>query len=253
MRNPTPAVPVSSISQTGGILLWIISLTLVGALIIYYPLSAGLLLSVLLPGVVLFFKAEFFEKLKLATLIVGRVLILLTVVSWFPAHLFCLVAVLILQINMVEATVKDFMQKNYFNAVSGALLIATLWPIHFEWNGLFIMSTKPYAILWIMAYTLWNWNFIYLNFNKSISLFHVGVLAAPLLFAAVALNPAYWFAMRSSTLTIAVMGQVAIRDTIFRYFASSRYERVLARVQTQAIQAFFLLIVSVLCGLFYFS
>lgn len=235
-----------------GLLLGTALLALLGATIIYFPLSAGSVLSVLLPAGILLLKAEFFEKLKLGTLIAGRILILLTCLGWFPASLFCTVAVWILQINIAEAVIKDFSQKNYFNAWSGVVLIATLWPIHFEWNGLFILSTKPHALLWILPYTWWNWNFIALNFRRPISLFHLGVLAAPLLFSAVMLNPAYWFAMRSSTLTLAVVVQMAFKDEVLQYFDDAAYYIQTERVRSSALQALFMGLVVICCLLFYF-
>jgi hypothetical protein len=95
----------------------------------------------------------------------------------------------LLIVNILEATVTDALTitiANYLNVIAGVLLIFTLDPL----KKVFIdkkNKTKDFlwpslSFQWIIAYSIWNITFVYLNF-PSTTLRHIALLAVPLIVA----------------------------------------------------------------------
>lgn len=87
-----------------------------------------------------------------------------------------MVAAMFLALNIAEAVTQDFSMgflPNILNGIAGILSIITLF---YGWKGIAPDDSKQkdmvwpkMTILWIIAYDIWNWVFVYLNFPGSAS------------------------------------------------------------------------------------
>lgn len=214
---------------------FLILLTTVSVLSLFFPNTVNLPVMVLLPAVVFFFRAEPFEKIKLGTLIIGRLLITLTALSLFPGNILVIIVIWLLRINILEATVKDFMNRRWANGAAGVVQIITSFGFTGEWTGTYYITHETAAIFWIIAYTIWNWNFINLNFEPQIALYHVAVLAAPLIWVGIThvFQPPFtgngagvWLVMRGATLTFAVSTQILFKNRIRSFLQNETFGRM---------------------------
>lgn len=94
------------------------------------------------------------------------------------------IAAAFLAVNIAEAVTQDFSMlriPNALNAVAGILSIITLS----GWKGIIPdrnckeqdMVWPEMTLFWIIAYDIWNWTFVYLNFPEHAS-YHIMVLLA---------------------------------------------------------------------------
>jgi len=87
-----------------------------------------------------------------------------------------LIAAMFIAVNITEAVTQDFSlgyAPNILNGVAGILSIITLF---YGWKGIHIDNSKErdmvwpkMTVLWIIAYDVWNFVFVYLNFPGSVS------------------------------------------------------------------------------------
>lgn len=87
-----------------------------------------------------------------------------------------LIAALFLAVNIGEAVTQDFSMgylPNVLNGIAGVLSIATLF---YGWKEMEADNSKEkdliwskMTLFWIIAYDIWNWVFVYLNFPGSAS------------------------------------------------------------------------------------
>jgi hypothetical protein len=114
------------------------------------------------------------------------------------------IAAAILGINIAEAVTQDFTMgylPNVLNAIGGVLNIITLS----RWEGIGPDNTKEKDMVWpgmttfwIVAYDIWNWTFVYLNFPEHAA-YHMMVLLSctiPSLF----IKKGTWLQARAFTL-----------------------------------------------------
>lgn len=223
-------------------------LTVVSALAMYYPLYVSLPLMVILPiFIVAFVRGDIFEKIKLSTLIIGRLIVVLAFLTLIPGDILIFLVIWLLRINILEAVIKDLKGKNFLNALSGIALIAGTWLINIHWNGVYYVILPVALIFWVLGYTIWNWNFIYLNYGASIGLYHVPVLSAPLVFALGVLSPVHWLMMRAGSLTLAVTCQMAFKERLNKYLNKKSWVKKLSVVERNSTQAALTISVLVLC------
>ena len=116
---------------------------------------------------------------------------------------------LLLAMNILEATVVDLAghgSGHVLNAVAGLLLIGTL-PLGANstridsascCRDLLYGTSRP----WVIAYTFWNWAFVYLNY-PSLTGHHTAVLAAGGIVAMI--DPRRWGQTRASTLGVSLL------------------------------------------------
>lgn len=216
---------------------------------VYFPHWGNTLLLVAIPAVALFVKGVFFEKLKLGTLIVGRILISLAAFALFPGEWLALIVVWLLRINILEAVIQDFSRKNIFNALSGLVLIATSFWMTTSWNGTWYLVDQEAYLWWIIAYTIWNWDFVNLQFSTSISLLHLGVLGAPLVWMGVTGSSGFWLIMRGATLIFAVTNQILFKEELEKILAIPAWDRIACLTRKIPVQAVMLGVNIVLCGI----
>ena len=194
-------------------------LTTIAALTVHYPVAANIPINVIIPAAIIFFgSAKPFERLKLSTLIWGRILIAVTALGFVNGALAVQIIFWLLRINILEATVKDFKERNYANAVSGALVLAGSFLLNGTWIVKYFLIHPESILFWCLAYTLWNWNFVLLNFKSSIANFHLAVLAAPLAYMIFAKEIGFWLIMRATSLTVAGCTQVGARVWVEKTF-----------------------------------
>ncbi len=87
-----------------------------------------------------------------------------------------LIAAMFIALNITEAVTQDFSLgyvPNILNGIAGILSIITLF---YGWRGIHIDNSKEHdmvwpkmTVLWILAYDVWNFVFVYLNFPGSVS------------------------------------------------------------------------------------
>lgn len=217
----------SRLDKIGQFWAWLIFTGLILAISIltsFQPVWANIPFNVIIPVLVLIFlKTVFFEKMKLSTLIVMRTLILFAVFGIFPGSIYVKIVLVFLVINILEATFTDFKKKKYFNFVTGILLALTTIPL-FWFSSIWVGSGEgiwggPYyyantiaisgTICWILAYTIWNWLFVTVEFSPSIAYLHVGILLAPILGCTFFMHPGLWLIFRANSLTIGGVFQIS--------------------------------------------
>jgi hypothetical protein len=120
------------------------------------------------------------------------------------AKIFC---VLFLAGNIAEAVIQDFSMgfvPNVFNGIAGVLSILTCY---YGWKGIKAdnsvqrdMIWPQMTILWIIAYDVWNFVYVYLNFPASASAQLMVILAATI--PALFIKKGTWLQARAYTLAI---------------------------------------------------
>ncbi|NDI36910.1 DUF5692 family protein [Chengkuizengella sediminis] len=116
-----------------------------------------------------------------------------------------LVAALFLALNIGEAVTQDFTMgylPNILNGIAGVLSIATLF---YGFKDIYIEDSKErdmlwtkMPLLWIIAYDIWNWVFVYLNFPGSASAQFMVLLACTI--PAMFIKKGTWLQARAFTL-----------------------------------------------------
>ncbi len=152
--------------------------------------------------------------------------------------------------NILEATIKDFLKKRIWNAISGIALMISIPLITISWQGIYYIVKPNIVILWFIAYTIWNWNIVFGSFSKSVSFYHVSVLLTPLLICLFTFNPGFWLIMRSGSLAIAVSLQIAFKDKIDKFFTNNLYKKISASINKTLLQIILMSINIVLIAIF---
>ena len=223
----------------------------------FFPLYLGIPINIVLPiSVLLLCKMVFFERLKLSTLIVMRLVIIATVLSFISPELCLMLALIFLAINILEATLTDLIKaKNYFNFISGLALIIAIPLIILKnthsqayWTGKYYTFNFEGVWFWIIAYTIWNWNFVTREFSASIGKMHMGVLLAPILGSLVCLNPGLWLILRGNSLVVAGTIQIADKGRLEDYFKDDKFAAFVGKYQSSKVQ-FFLMVLNVILAL----
>lgn len=116
-----------------------------------------------------------------------------------------MIVALILSANIVEAVLQDFSMGNFpntLNGIAGILSIATLF---YGWKEIGPDDSKErdmvwekMHLLWIIAYDVWNWAFVYLNFPGSASLQFIVILSCTI--PAILIKKGTWLQARAFTL-----------------------------------------------------
>lgn len=231
----------------------------------FYPVTANVALIVIPSILVLIFsKAVFFEKLKLTTLVVMRVLIVLAALRLFNPQVFVDLILLMLIINILEATFTDLLRyKKIWNAISGfALAIGVIvlkgnWAYDAPFGNYYITYGAVPAITWMyaIAYTIWNWIFVTNEFSPSVALMHVGFLLAPFLGGLFAGEMGMygginmWLLLRANSLSIGGWLQIGAKDWFEREFYSERMAKFIDWVHTTPVQVVCMLINVILIGI----
>jgi hypothetical protein len=157
-----------------------------------------------------------FRWVKLYSAVVGGIFFTLVRFNGLDKFKWARFAVaFILAFNILEACTQDYSNHqwpNYLNALAGVLNIITIS----RWNGIHSDKQAPHDMLWpgmtvgwIIAYDLWNFTFVYLNFPNT-ALFTLLLVVAPTL-AAIFIKKGTWMQARAYTLSIYMMYIFSLR------------------------------------------
>lgn len=175
------------------------------------PYIAFFILPVVL--IPLFMESGFdtmFRWVKLYSAVVGGIFFTLIRFNGLDKYRWARFAVAaILAINILEACTQDYSNHhlaNTLNALAGVLNIVTIS----RWAGIRRGPQAPHDMLWpgmtigwIIAYDIWNFTFVYLNFPNT-ALFTLMLVIAPTL-AAIFIAKGTWMQARAYTLSIYMM------------------------------------------------
>ncbi len=222
---------------------------------VFHPLAGNLPLTVILPIIVLAsLKLVFFEKLKLSTLIITRILILLPVLGiWMSGETFAKIILPFMAVNVFEATMVDFKRGKKYNAMVGLGLIVTLVLMTSTWHTEGNFYTN-YAVtesgevafaatwIWALVYTFWNWFFVAVEFKPGVAFLHLGILATPVILGLV-YGPEYWMVMRAYSLTFGGgVIQIYNKDYFETYFTGTKWEAFVTSMLEDKKQLIFMII-----------
>lgn len=157
-----------------------------------------------------------FRWVKLYSAVVGGIFFTLVRFNGLDRFRWARFAVaFILAFNILEACTQDYSNHqlpNYLNALAGVLNIVTIS----RWSGIRSDSQPPHDMLWpgmtvawIIAYDIWNFTFVYLNFPNT-ALFTLLLVIAPTL-AAFFIKKGTWMQARAYTLSIYMMYIFSLR------------------------------------------
>lgn len=227
-----------------------------GFMAAYYPVEANIPFIVI-PSilVLLFAKPVFFEKLKLTTLLVMRIVIVFAFFFIEMRQIYVDLILLALIINILEATFTDLLKhKKYFNAISGFMLAAGVVGLRGGWvdgAGYYLVSGANQAatICYVIGYTIWNWIFVTDEFSPAVSLMHVGFLGAPILGGLVSMafgnaaNPmGIWLLLRANTLAIGGWLQIACKGWFEKEFYDEKFAKFIDFTHKNSVQFVLMLI-----------
>ena len=104
----------------------------------------------------------------------------------FKTNIFSKIIYLFLALNILEATVVDFLTENYINGLNGIFLTITspsvsTYKVTSYDEGKSQHIEGGFPIIWILFYTVWNFIFVYNQFTTFAN--HIPLLLAPLLVA----------------------------------------------------------------------
>ncbi len=217
---------------------------------VYFPIWGNIPLNILLPVYLLITtKMVSFEKIKLSTLIIGRALTALTAFTLLPPRALIIILAILMYINISEATVSDFKKKRYWNGIAGiAMLASTHLLFNSQWTtvlegeqwglvhiGYYMIQSRG-ILLWAIAYTLWNWNFVTGEFSPSVSLYHLAILATPALISLAFLNPGIWVLARATSLTSGGVLQIAYKQKVEDGLKTPGFTSFVASFQKSIVQ-----------------
>ena len=224
----------------------------------FYPVQANIPL-IIIPSilVLVFAKPVFFETMKLSTLVIMRIAIVFAALRFFNPQVYVDVILLMLIVNILEATFTDLLRhKRYFNAVSGFALAIGVIVLRGAWAYEAIIGDYYIAVgalpiitlLYVVAYTLWNWIFVTNEFSPSVALMHVGFLGAPLIGAVCTLGLGafgglgMWLLLRANSLAIGGWLQIGAKSWFEREFADETFTRFVTWTKGKNVQIVLMLI-----------
>lgn len=236
--------PVQKQHGVAQLLIWFtfsVTMLAVAMLTAQFPTWGNLIFNVGFGVLVLIFsKAVMFERLKLTTLLTLRFVIALFVFCGWNGQIYTDFVLLLLIINILEATFTDFLKnKQYWNGVSGIFLALGVLGLQGHWNisegpmyyieGFSIGATIAYMI----GYTIWNWIFVSGEFSSSVTLMHVGFLSTPIIGCIIigaitnewGLAFGLWLLFRANTLTFGGIMQIAGKNYWEENLHNDKFQR----------------------------
>ncbi len=224
----------------------------------FYPVYGNIPLIVI-PSilVLLFSKPVFFERLKLTTLLVMRILVVFAALRFFNPQVYVDFIMLALIVNILEATFTDLVRyKKYYNAISGfavalgVIALRGLWQFDTPFGNYYMAkgALPAITIMYAIAYTIWNWIFVTNEFSSSVALMHVGFLSAPLIGSVCTLGlGAYggigmWLLLRANSLAIGGWMQIAAKSWFENEFFNEKFDRFVTWTKGRNVQIVCMLI-----------
>ncbi len=224
----------------------------------FWPIQGNIPLIVIPSILVLILgKPVFFEKLKLSTLVIIRVLIVVVALGFFPPQLYVNIALWMLVVNILEAAFTDLLRhKQIFNAISGFAVAIGVFALSGLWIsdgtvGMYYLATGAtvtITILYILVYTLWNWIFVSYEFSPSVALMHVGFLLAPIIgvlttsWLGALGGVGMWLILRANTLSIGGWMQIANKSWFEREYRLDSFAKFVDWTHKKSVQIVFMIV-----------
>ena len=186
-----------------------------------------------------------------------RIIIVAAAFRLFNPQVYVDVIMLMLIVNILEATFTDLLRhKKYFNAVSGfavaigVITLRGLWQFDAPFGDYYLTegALPAITIMYALAYTLWNWIFVTNEFSSSVSLMHVGFLAAPLIGSVCTLGLGefggigMWLLLRANSLSIGGWMQIGAKDWFEREFYNEKFDKFVKWTKSTPVQVVCMLI-----------
>jgi len=202
-------------------------------------------------------KPVFFERMKLWTLVIMRVLIVFVVFNMFDGQRYVNIILWMLVINILEATFTDLLKhKQILNAISGFALAIGVFALSGVWVsdapvGMYYLTngaTFAITLMYVIAYTLWNWIFVSYEFSTSVSLMHVGFLLAPIIGSIInswlgALGGiGFWLLLRANSLAIGGWMQIGNKAWFEQEYHLDWFEKFINWTHKKSVQTVFMII-----------
>lgn len=242
-----------SINKPLFIIIFTLLLTGITLLTSSQPIWANIPINIIMPiFILLTLDTVFFEKLKLSTLVVMRILILFVIFGYMSGELFVKINLIFLAINIMEATLTDFKRQKYYNSLIGLLLAVTIIFIRGTWiNPYYTITTGSNIgmICWVIVYTIWNWIFVTNEFSASIALYHVGILSTPILGMLIFKDPGMWLMFRAYSLTTGGNIQIAKKQYLEKALESDKFSKFVMKTKDNKVQIILMVLNIVLLGL----
>ncbi|MEM8583710.1 MAG: hypothetical protein AAGF87_05545 [Bacteroidota bacterium] len=154
-----------------------------------------------------------FGYIKLNSLVIGRVLIILAALGWGDTSIHW-VYLILLQLNILEAVLLDGYKKNYLNACSGLLVLISSFYLMLGWTGSYITIDNKSYIFWILAYTVWNANFVSLQLSGGYYLHHFLILLSPIAACLVLSDFSIWLMLRETSLLLGIATLASVKKRL---------------------------------------
>ena len=234
--------------------------SLVGlALITAFQPIYGNIPLIIIPGilVIVFAKPVFFEKMKLTTLLTLRILVVFASLRILDPKYYVDIVLVMLIVNIAEATYTDiFKYKRYLNGISGiavglgVLCLKGVWMLDAPYGDYYLITglSSTISLMYIIAYTIWNWIFVTNEFSDSVSLMHIGFLATPIIGSLLTLpmgiygGLGLWLVLRANSLSIGGWLQIGAKEWFEEQFVSEKFSKFVAFTKTNNMQILFMLI-----------
>lgn len=248
-------------------------------LLIYHPIYLALPIALITPIIIAilhYFKIsppyynEVFSIIKLYSTAIGVIIVPLLILGVISEKYLPIIIIVILSLNIAEAVVVDLKSsfvemrkisfsynaifsthvfKHLLNGISGIIVMLT-FPLvaNIYWvKPYFVYAGSAGIIYWVIAYTVWNWNFVMLNFPRERSLVSVAYLSAPLIFIGYINVIGYWLIARAITLFLgqAIQGFVGYK-TFFPFLQALHYFKMADKLETRPGQFFIFLLIAIL-------
>ena len=230
----------------------------------FYPVQ-GNIPVIVVPSILVLILAKpvFFERLKLTTLLTMRILIIVAALGFFNPQVYVDIIMLMLIVNILEATFTDFFRyKKYLNGISGlavavgVIALRGVWQFGAPFGDYYLTKgvIPAVTICYAVAYTIWNWIFVSNEFSPSVALMHVGFLSAPFIGSLVTLGMgAYggigmWLLMRANSLAIGGWMQIGAKDWFEREFECERFAKFVQWTKKKNVQVVAMIINLALIG-----
>lgn len=240
-------------------LMFTMAIMFMGLVSAFFPV-AGNIPFIIIPSVavLLLAKPVMFEKVKLTTLLIMRIVIIFVAFRLFNPQVYVDLILLMLMVNILEATITDFFKhKKILNGISGIALTIGVIALKGQWNYgapignyYLIGGSGQYAlaitVMYIIAYTIWNWIFVTDEFSPSVALMHVGFLLAPIVGSVIAIpfggSIEMWLLMRANTLAIGGWMQISSKNWFENEFRNEKFAKFIAFTHKNYMQVIFMLI-----------
>lgn len=211
------------------------------------PLFVGSIFFVLLPSLIFLRKAAtttLFERVKFSTILIGNTTLVLVGLGLLPTVLF--LWLLLYRVNIVEAAVSAYRKKRYWTLLgSGSMLVGTL-NMFVYWTSTTMHATAPAMAALILAYVIWNSNFVLGEFGYELAFYHLGVQLAAIVAVVMANDLSLWLMARSYTLLVGGALHVGYKEQIQKFFHQKLFSSISDRIETQTGQISLFVVVTVL-------